>query len=554
MPEPAAESSVGLGAMAALLLVIAVSVWLGALAQRAVDRGSFLKGFFLGNRGLGAWALALTATVQSGGTFMGFPSLVYSHGWTIALWIAGYMVVPITGFGVLGKRFAQLSRRTGAITVPDMFRERFQSPAVGLAASLLIIVFMSFMMVAQFKAGAVVMKIAWPGAGALALADDAAGGVDRAYYFGLGVFTLTVVGYTLIGGFLASVWTDLFQSVLMLFGVGLLFWLVVPWDSAEAMRQPTLDAIQQTSASFASAPGFVGDPQAIGHEVLPIGIAFSFFMLWVLGGFGSPASMVRVMASRSTRTIRRSIVLLGVYNMVIYLPLIIISVSARSIFPNLGAKHSDEMIPRLAFWATSDLPGGSFLSGLILAAPFGAVMATVSTYLVVIASGLVRDVYLRFINPHAGQSEVKLLSRSVMIALGLIGVAANIWPVQYLQAIVVFSGSSVAATLVAPAIMAAYWRRATASGAMAAMLVGAGVTFALYAFGWIQGAQGVQQPIGMLTNFRPHFLLGVEPLAWGLAASSIAGVLVSLASQPPPVAIVSRFFDSEPLQDALASD
>ncbi len=80
-PEP------GLGAISALLIVIAISVWLGTQAQKAVQKGSFLKGYFLGNRGLGAWALALTATVQSGGTFMGYPSFVYTHGWIVALWI-----------------------------------------------------------------------------------------------------------------------------------------------------------------------------------------------------------------------------------------------------------------------------------------------------------------------------------------------------------------------------------------------------------------------------------------------------------------------------------
>src|SRR5919106_782384 len=98
----------GVGTLIALCLLIAASVWMGAMAQRVVQSGSFLKGYFLGNRGLGSWTLALTATVQSGGTFMGFPSLVYTHGWAVALWICGYMVVPITGFGVLGKRFAQL--------------------------------------------------------------------------------------------------------------------------------------------------------------------------------------------------------------------------------------------------------------------------------------------------------------------------------------------------------------------------------------------------------------------------------------------------------------
>src|SRR5438105_4078938 len=124
------------GTMTALVLFILASMWIGVLANRATREGSFLKGFFLGNRGLGSWALALTATVQSGGTFLGFPSLVYTHGWSVALWIGGYMVVPITGFGILGKRLAQLSRMTGAITVPDMFRSRFASPTLGLVASL----------------------------------------------------------------------------------------------------------------------------------------------------------------------------------------------------------------------------------------------------------------------------------------------------------------------------------------------------------------------------------------------------------------------------------
>ncbi len=168
---PAEVLTAGYGTLVMLLVVMAVSVWLGTQAQKAVETGGFIKGYFLGNRGLGAWAMALTATVQSGGTFMGFPSLVYTHGWIVALWIASYMVVPITGFAVLGKRFAQLSRRTGAITVPDLFDARYGDQRVGLLASLAIMSFMTFLMIAQFKAGAMVMKLAWPGSGQLALAE-----------------------------------------------------------------------------------------------------------------------------------------------------------------------------------------------------------------------------------------------------------------------------------------------------------------------------------------------------------------------------------------------
>src|SRR6478609_7406946 len=144
------QPSPGLGAITALVLFIVASVWLGTVAQRVVERSQFIQGYFQGNRGLGAWTIALTATVQSGGTFMGFPSYVYTYGWIVALWIGSYMVVPITGFAVLGKRFAQLSRRTGAITVPDLFDARFGDRRVGLAASLAILGFMTFLMLAQF--------------------------------------------------------------------------------------------------------------------------------------------------------------------------------------------------------------------------------------------------------------------------------------------------------------------------------------------------------------------------------------------------------------------
>src|SRR5207244_3554980 len=121
----------------------------------------------------------------------------------------------------------------------------------------------------------------------------------------------------------------------------------------------------------------------------------------------SPAGMVRLMASKNTKTIRKSVFLLSTYNAFIYLPLIVICIIAAGTMPPLF--KSDEVIPRMALASTSHLPGGSLLAGLVLAAPFGAVMATVSSYLVVIASGLVRDIYLRFVRPDAGEPEIRWL-------------------------------------------------------------------------------------------------------------------------------------------------
>lgn len=536
MPDASAIASVGYGPLVMLLAMIAFSVWLGTQAQKAVERGGFMQGYFLGNRGLGAWAVALTATVQSGGTFMGFPSLVYTHGWIVALWIGSYMVVPITGFAVLGKRFAQLSRRTGAITVPDLFDARYGDQRVGLVASLAILGFLTFLMIAQFKAGALVMKLTWPSADSLALVETAAEGAiasayDSRYLIGLTIFAITVVGYTLIGGFLASVWTDMFQSVLMLLGVVLLFVLIVPHVSQQGMSHPTLAAIEHTSEDYAFGPGF----SPTGLAFLPLGAAISFFFTWPIGGVGTPAGMVRLMACKDTDTIRRSIVLLSFYNGLIYLPLIVICICGRALMP--GGFPPDEIVPRLAIWAAPDVPGGSLVSGLILAAPFGAVMATVSTFLVVIASGVVRDIYQRFVRPHADAGEIRVVTYIVMILLGVLGVLANINPVQFLQKLVVFSTSATAATFVAPALMLAYWRRATAAGSLAGMLLGALTVLSLFTAGPLVEGKNM---------FDPYQLLGLDPIVWGLAVSSVASVAVSLMTTPPSAELVSRLFDELP--------
>lgn len=493
-----------------LLAVIAGSVWIGTLAQRAVKGGSFLSGYFLGNRGLGAWAMALTATVQSGGTFMGFPGIVYGFGWVGAFYIAGYCILPLTSFAVLGKRLAQMSRKLGALTVPDFLRERYGCRWVGLTASIFIVVFLTVFMIAQFKAGALVMEEAFP-------ASAAPAGL-KPYDVGLILFTLSVVAYTLIGGFLGAVWTDLLQSILMLIGVLVLFALVL-WKSG-GPEPATRAALQEVGPDFVYGPGW----KAGGAAFLPVAVAASMFIFWNFAGMGVPASLVRVMACKDSRTLQRSVVMLAVYNTLIYLPLILVAICGRALVPGLA--EPDKIVAKLAVLTTAGIPGGSVLAGFILAAPFGAVMATVSTFLVVVASGVVRDIYQRFINPGADDRRLKWISRGSILAVGAVSVVASLSPPKYLQTLIVLGGSLAAAAFLAPVVLGLYWRRATASGAFAAMLAG---------------------PLAVAgTHMYPLLSLSPPggPFVWGLLASFGAGLGVSLATSPPAPERVAALFDA----------
>src|SRR5262249_23047778 len=289
---------------------------LGALAHHLLERGSFLKEYFLGDRKLNAWVLSLTyvATSVSAGSFVGFPSLIYLHGWIMALWIAGYMMAGLVFEGVLAERLNQISRLSGAITVPDVLRDRFSSPALGLSAGIFLVIFLIFNLVSQFKAGGLIMRKAAEGVrdtGIYQGARTATTSVLKAtgmwseetakasqtnppsakksatekkvhppqtaqkslydyeypdYVLGILIFALTVVAYTTYGGFWAVTWTDVLQGLVIVVGALLLMFFAL--RRVGGLDQATTQ-LRVTHGDLITGPG----PDAY----LPLGMAISFF-------------------------------------------------------------------------------------------------------------------------------------------------------------------------------------------------------------------------------------------------------------------------------------
>ena len=292
------------------------------------------------------------------------------------------------------------------------------------------------------------------------------------------------------------------------------------------------------------------------RQFLTPGLALSMFFVWVFAGFASPASMVRVMAAQNTEVMRKSIFLLSCYNCLIYIPLIMSCIAARTLLPDLGTK-SDEVIPRLSLLVTKDFPfqTGQFVSGLILAAPFGAIMASVSCFVLVIASGLVEDIYAKFINPNATELQMRRATTISMVAVGVVAVLAVINPPQYLQALVVLSGSAGAATFIAPVMMACYWRRGpTLAGAAgrACWVVSWSILGSIRADGLKTGPRPIQRfryrlrfsrSWGTIPKSERRVCFGrITSSAWIRSSGACSlllfcGIGVSLATRPPSARI-----------------
>ncbi len=642
-------------ALATFVAYTLVVFGLAALSSRLLKNRSFLSEYFLGSRSLGVWALALTfaATSASGGSFTGFPALIYTHGWVLALWISSYMIFPICTMGFLGKRLNQVARKTGAITVPDVLRDRFQSSAFAILATSLLIFFTCVNLVGQFKAGSVILMTLLGENTAYLVARSTVGTVlssvpmlaslEPGYVLCLLTFGVAVIVYTTWGGFHAVVWTDVMQGIVMVIGVMIMLPLaiyqvgglgnatrelaaMVPPHSAEfaltmesadanviqgswlqttttddaeprvfRVAEPKLDNTKQQVLNDEGLPIFVGieivdagdlrriqdgkvdvvftesvkisevlfstagafpaegqsgsfvtAPGPHSNDVagfLPMSLAFSMFFFWAISGTGQPGNMVRLMAFRDTRTLRMSIMTVSIYFTFIYFPLVIIFCCSRLLLPGMEVE-ADRVMPQMAVTLTANA-GVGWLAGLLVAAPFAAVMSTVDSFLLMISSSVVRDIYQHNINPKATSKQLQRMSYICTVVVGTGIVIAALNPPKFLQYLIVYVGSGLAACFLAPMTLGLYWKRTTAIGATASMVFGFLSHLSLYVAGWYFSTDGD----GFSKPLRP---LSLDPVVIGIAASFAAGIVFSLATKAPPRELVLKYFYRE--QTATADE
>ncbi len=655
MPEfPALIASIaGNSALISFAVYMVIVFVLAGLANRQQKGRSFMNEYFLGSRNLGIWAFAFTyaATSASGGSFMGFPSLIYTHGWVLALWIGGYVVVPLVSIGLIAKRLNQVARKSGSITVPEMMRKRLGSTTVGNVGTVLLIFFQFFFLLAQFKAGAMIMttllndvEVFQQISSAIDRVTDPMpwiGQADGDYLLCLMVFAVSVIAYTAWGGFRAVVWTDVMQGIIMGLGVITMLALVLiqlgglgkatqeiarqtpPLTGAATLQlaKPATDGVilkkgtwieltkehnathkiylrtskraeiasKETTAQLAETekakkpahipviklqtpaantmelksirreldaqelpplealpqgefelyrfggnkPGaYVSAPGPHASKVtgfLPLLLAMCFFAFWPIAGSGQPAYMARQMAFRDTATLRHSIIFVMVYFTLIYFPLIIIFTSGRVLLPGWEIA-SDRIMPEMAAFLTTSA-GVPWLAGLLVAAPFAAVMSSVDSFLLLVSSSVVRDVYQQNINPKADERTMKKISYTTTVVVGSLAMLAMLNPPQFLQDLIVFGAGGLGASFLMPVILTLYWPKLTGRACVAGMISGGGTMGVLYLIGYIVNGK-----------FGEYLLLGLQPFVWSVVVSTLAIVLVNKIAKPTDSALVEEFF------------
>ena len=283
---------------------------------------------------------------------------------------------------------------------------------------------------------------------------------------------------------------------------------------------------------YVSAPG-PSSTEAQGF--LPVMMAMCFFAFWPFAGSGQPSYMARQMAFKDTVTLRRSIVFVMVYFSLIYFPLIIIFTCGRVLLPGWEI-DSDRIMPEIVVLLTSNA-GMPWLAGLLLAAPFAAVMSSVDSFLLLFSSTITRDVYQQN-NPDATEAKLKKVSCTVTVVVGFMAVVAMLRPPQFLQDLIVFGSGGLAASFLMPVTFMLYWPRLTSTAAVAGMISGGGTIGIIYLAGYFVKGKFGEIP-----------LLGLHPFIWSVAVSTLVMVITVRYSKPPKAKLVEKYFGKAELME-----
>jgi SSS family solute:Na+ symporter/sodium/proline symporter len=181
----------------------------------------------------------------------------------------------------------------------------------------------------------------------------------------------------------------------------------------------------------------------------------------------------------------------------------------------------------LAYTATHAFGGSkvlALLGALMVGAIFAKVVSTANNYLFSPATNLVNDVFVRYLKPEASNKQVLLVSRLMVVGLGLWALWQSLGTSSVLKkSLYAYTIYSAALT---PVILAAfYWRRATAKAAVASIAAGTVVTV-----GW-----------DSLTPHLPAVVAARDAILPALVASLVCLFAVSLLTKPPSEAQLKPF-------------
>lgn len=462
-----------------LALCVGIGLWPN---RKSSDSAA---GFVAGDRALGGVLMYFItgATIFSAFTFLGMPGWAATRG-AAAFYMLSYGILGFVPFYFLGPRAARLGRRYGYVTQAEMVAGRFDAPYLALAFAIVsTIAFVPYLGLQIQGAGLM-----------LASVTDGAISVELG---GALVYAVVAV-YVIKSGVLGVGWTNVFQGVFMLllaWGLGL--WL--PHALYGGVGE-MFERIATERPELLKAPGLTsaGTPWSWSGYTSTILVSMIGFCCW-------PHLFMKAFSARSERILKRTVVLYPTF-LLFQVPILLIGFAAVLFEP--ASPTVNGTLPHVLM--NMNLPAA--LVGLFCAGGLAASMSSGDAMAHASASIAVRDGWVtglgRTLTPHAERRWIRI---GIVLVLLASYAVARVFGDSVVKLLIFAYGP---VTQFAPGIVAALlWRRATAPGVLAGLVLGIAVNMLL------EGQPGL----------KPY---DVHPGAYGLALNVLALLVVSLATRP----------------------
>lgn len=488
-----------------LLIFFSVMVAIGFYCRRhAAD----VNGFVLGGRSVGPWltAFAYGSSYFSAVVFVGYAG---QFGWKYgiaATWagIGNAILGSLLAWAVLGRRTRIMTQHLDSATMPQFFGKRFGSPALKLAASVIIFLFLIPYTASLYN------------------------GLSRLFGMAFHIdYTLCVIVmavltgvYVIAGGYMATAINDFIQGIIMIFGICAVIAAVLHSQGGfmaalEGLARVEDPAVSQAPGVFASF--FGPDPLNL------LGVV----VLTSLGTWGLPQMVQKFYAIKSENAVHKGMIISTVFALVVAGGCYFLGGFGRLYGDqvDVAAQGYDAIIPTML----SGLP--DLLIAIVVILVLSASMSTLSSLVLASSSTLTLDFLKEKVCPNMSDRQQVTVMRllvvvfiAISVVLAIIQYRSNVTFIAQLMGV---SWGALAGAFLAPFLFGLYWKKTTKAACAVSFLFSTVVMLA---------------NIGLKSLFPPILQSPINAGAFCMLAGLILVPLVSLFTRKPDAALVDEAF------------
>ncbi|MBR0381564.1 MAG: sodium:solute symporter [Eubacterium sp.] len=422
-----------------LILYFAILVAIGLYCRKnATD----VNGFVLGGRSVGPWltAFAYGTSYFSAVVFVGYAG---QFGWRYgisATWagIGNCIIGSLMAWVILGRRTRIMTQHLNSATMPQFFGERFQSPSLKIASSIIIFIFLIPYTASLYNGLSRLFGMAF--------------NIDYSICIIL-MAVLTAI-YVIAGGYMATAINDFIQGIIMLFGIVAVIGAVL---KSKGGFMTALNGLANVSdPTVSSQPGVFAS--FFGPD--PLNLMF-VVILTSLGTWGLPQMVQKFYAINNEDSIKKGTIISTFFALVVAGGCYFLGGFGRLFSDQIdvAANGFDSIIPTM-------LQGlGGPMIALVVILVMSASMSTLSS--LVIASSSTLTIDLLKDNIIKDMSEKKQVLYIRVLILVFIAISAVIALIQYKSSVTFIaqlmgiSWGALAGAFLAPFMYSLYWKGTT---------------------------------------------------------------------------------------------